>query len=81
MRPREFCHAIHMNNIIIEALRLSLYASRIEYSSQLTFSLRSIPEVFQPSGKSWIRDANLMLGFKEVSECRVLDRSYAVESL
>lgn len=49
MRPQEFCNTIRLNNIIIEALRLSLYASRIEYSNQLTFSLKSIPDVFQPS--------------------------------
>ena len=50
MRPREFCHSIHLNNIIIEALNLSLYASRIEQSNKLSFSLKSMPDHFQPSG-------------------------------
>ncbi|XP_066912820.1 gamma-tubulin complex component 6-like isoform X2 [Clytia hemisphaerica] len=49
MKPQNFCNAIHLNNIIIEALRMSLYASRIEYSNQLTFALKNIPDIFRPS--------------------------------
>jgi len=49
VKPQNFCNAIHLNNIIIEALRMSLYASRIEYSNQLTFALKNIPEIFRPS--------------------------------
>ncbi|XP_065674237.1 gamma-tubulin complex component 6 isoform X2 [Hydra vulgaris] len=49
MNPQDFCNSIHLNNIIIEALRISLYASRIKYSNQLAFSLKSLPEHFNVS--------------------------------
>nr|XP_047122546.1 gamma-tubulin complex component 6-like isoform X2 [Hydra vulgaris] len=62
MNPQDFCNSIHLNNIIIEALRISLYASRIKYSNQLAFSLKSLPEHFNVSEVSVLDFLELRYG-------------------
>lgn len=51
MKANEFCNNISLNNIVVEAIGMSLYASSIEYSSQLTFFMKWVPELLNMSGK------------------------------
>ena len=60
MNPQEFFQSMLFTNIIPEALNMSLYASTIDYSKQLKFSLKWMPDVFYPSGKSTYYIDNLM---------------------
>ncbi len=48
--PKEFCIPTVLNNMISKAMQLSLFADKIEFSRQFTFSLKSIPEVLRSTG-------------------------------
>eukprot|EP00794_Sanderia_malayensis_P009091 gene9091-10061_t len=45
--PKEFCIPTVLNNMISRAMQLSLFADKIIFSRQFTFSLKSLPDVFK----------------------------------
>ena len=52
LTPKEFCIPTVLNNMITRALQLSLFADKLTFSRQLTFSLKWIPDLLKSTGTS-----------------------------